>query len=531
MSTTATTAQVQLQSIPHRRGCLFYVGRGLLALLPVVLVVLEFAVVVLPAASAQSNTPDFAALDTYIEAQMRAMNLPGLALGVVRGDQVVYLMGYGVADPSGQSVTSQTPFRLASLSKTLTAIAIMQLVEAGQVELDMPVQRYLPWFRLADAEASSLISVRDLLYHTSGIPPTAGYDNFYNGDQSDTALEQNVRQLAGIASNRPVGSTYQYANQNYDVLGLLVQTVSGETYEAYIQDHIFTPLAMHQSFTSQAEALNHGMAAGYRRWFGFPIPAELPDDRATRPSSFLISSAEDLTHLLIAELNGGQYGNTMLLSPQGIAETQRPVVAIGDTGWHSGMGLDIGELDGMDVAAKTGGTANYYARIVLVPDSDWGLVVLANTFDIGLGDQFDTIANGISTWLVNGQQLAVVQGPIGGGNAVMKFTLSAIVVFLIVTAFRTRVVLPPNPHDSRWLMRRIALPLALDLALAVILLVAVPRFINTPLNFLFYFAPDILWLVVAVVIVTLGKDILKGLLTLRQLQALHAVDTGERLAL
>ncbi len=398
----------------------------------------------LPAISAQSTTPDFAAIDAYFAAQMQAMKLPGLALGIVRDDQVVYLMGYGIADPAGRPVTPQTPFRLASVSKTLTAVAIMQLVDAGQVELDAPVQRYLPWFRLADEEASRRITLRHLLYHTSGIPQTAGYDNFYNGDQSDTALEQNVRQLSRVKLNRPVGAAYQYANLNYDVLGLIVQTVSGQTYEAYIQDHIFTPLVMYQSFTSQAEAQNHGMAAGYRRWFGLPIPADLPDDRATRPSSFLISSAEDLTHLLIAELNSGQYSSATLLSPQSIAETQRPVVAIGDTDWHSGMGLDVGELNGVNMVAKTGGTANYYARIVLVPDSRWGVVVLANSFDIGLSDQFDAIANGISAWLVNGQQLAVVEEPIGGGNAVMKFSLAAIVVFLLLTAFRTRIVLPAS---------------------------------------------------------------------------------------
>jgi hypothetical protein len=220
------------------------------------------------------------------------------------------------------------------------------------------------------------------------------------------------------------------------------------------------------------------MATGYRRWFGFPIATELPDDRATRPSSFLISSAEDLTHLLIAELNGGQYGRGTLLSPEGIAETQRPGVTIGDMGWHSGMGLDVGELDGMNVAAKTGGTANYYTRIVLIPDSGWGVVVLANTFDIGMGDQFDALVNGISAWLVNGQQLVVVQGPIGGGNAAMKFALAAIVVFLLFTAYRMRIVLPTSHPNSRWLMRHIGLPLALDVALAVILLAVVPRFIK-----------------------------------------------------
>jgi len=261
----------------------------------VVLLCLAVTVSVTGAGSVSATQqPDFAAIDAYIEAQMKAARIPGVALAIVQRDQIVHLKGYGVADPSGRPVTPQTPFRLASVSKTLTALAIMQLVEAGKIELDAPVQRYLPWFRLADEKASTLITVRHLLYHTSGVPQSAGYDNFYNGDQSDAALEQNVRQLAGIAPNLPVGSTYQYANLNYDALGLIVQTVSGQTYEAYIQDHIFAPLAMSQSFTSQAEALAHGMATGYRQWFGFPIPTDLPDDRATRPSSFLISSAEVL---------------------------------------------------------------------------------------------------------------------------------------------------------------------------------------------------------------------------------------------
>ena len=240
--------------------------------------------------------------------------------------------------------------------------------------------------------------------------------------------------------------------------------------------------------------------------------------------------AEDLTHLLIAELNGGQYGSVTLLSPQGIAETQRPVVAIGDTGWHSGMGLDVGEINGVNMAAKTGGTANYYARLVLVPDSGWGVVVLANSFDIGLSDQFDAIANGISTWLVNGQQPDVVEGPIGGGNAVMKFALAAISVFLLLAAFRTRIALPAKHTRSRWLMRHIALPLVLDAALAAILLVMVPRFINTPLRFLFYFAPDIFWLVLAVIILMFGKDLLKALRTLYRLQAQRVADRGQLLA-
>ena len=468
--------------------------------------------------------PEFAAIDAYVTTRMEDLRIPGAAVGIVKGDQIVYLKGFGVADPSGRPVTTQTSFRLASVSKTLTALAIMQLVEAGKVELDAPVQRYLPWFRVASgtsstAEGSSHITVRHLLYHTSGIPQSAGNDNFFNGDLSDAALENNVRQLAKVALNRPVGTTYQYANLNYDVLGLIVQVVSGQSYEAYIQDHLFTPLAMHGSFTSQAEAHAQGMATGYRKWFGFPVPASLPDDRATRPNSFLISSAEDLTHLLIAELNGGRYGNTTVLSPDGIAATQRPITPIRDTDMRSGMGMEVGQVNGVSIAGKTGGTANYNARIVLAPLEGWGVVVLANTFDIGLGGQFDTLADGIAAILVNGEAPNVSPAPIGGGNALMKFALTGVVVFQIVTLFGVCKTLRSVSRDRRWLARHIGVPLVLDGTLALILLLVVPSFMNTPLSFLRYFAPDIFWLTIAVVAIPLGRDILKGLLTFRMLRA------------
>ena len=124
----------------------------------------------------QAAGPDFAAVDAYVEARMKEKRIPGLALAIVQGDQVAYLKGYGIADPSGRPVTPQTPFFLASLAKPMTALAVMQLVEQGKLELDTPVQTYLPWFHLADSGASARISVRHLLYHTSGLPERTGIE-------------------------------------------------------------------------------------------------------------------------------------------------------------------------------------------------------------------------------------------------------------------------------------------------------------------------------------------------------------------
>jgi hypothetical protein len=119
-------------------------------------------------------------------------------------------------------VTPQTPFILGSTSKSFTALAIMQLVEAGKIDLDAPVTKYLPWFRTADKAASAQITVRRLLNQNSGLPVSEGLENLSENDQSDTALENGVRQLADVQLSHPAGQTFEYANENYTILGLII---------------------------------------------------------------------------------------------------------------------------------------------------------------------------------------------------------------------------------------------------------------------------------------------------------------------
>lgn len=133
------------------------------------------------------------AIDAYIASKMRWPRIPGLAVAIVKDDRIVYLKGYGEADSSGRPVTPQTPFILGSVTKSFTALAVMQLVEAGKVELDAPVQKYIPWFRVADANASSQITVRQLLYQTSGLPMMR--EPQLDKSQDDAALERTVRWL------------------------------------------------------------------------------------------------------------------------------------------------------------------------------------------------------------------------------------------------------------------------------------------------------------------------------------------------
>jgi CubicO group peptidase (beta-lactamase class C family) len=329
-----------------------------------------------------SNNGSYAALDAYVEEQMHRFNIPGASLAIVEGDQIGHVRGFGRARPDGETPTPQTPFFIGSLTKSFTALAVMQLVEAGKIDLDAPVQRYLPWFRVADPEASAQMTIRHLLNQTSGLPMLLGMTNLADADNHPDATERQVRALSTFMLTRPVGSKFEYSNLNYNVLGLIIEAASGMSYSDYIQQHVFNPLDMRHSYTSKDVAQQGGLAMGHRFWFGQPIPARhLSIPIGSLSSGQLISSAEDMAHYLIAYLNGGRYGEAQILSPAGIAEMHRPAAEINEMGMslgHYGMGW-ISEGSGESkIVSHSGIVPDFSAFMALVPEQNKGMILLFN---------------------------------------------------------------------------------------------------------------------------------------------------------
>ncbi len=164
------------------------------------------------------NTKDFRALDAYIAQEMQALHIKGVAISVVQGHKVVHRQGFGEGDPSGRAITPQTPFIIGSTSKSFTALAVMQLVEQGKVALDAPVQRYLPWFQVADPRLSASITVSQLLFHTSGLSSLTAVGS---GVDTQRTLEQQVHNLNTVIPRRPGGKVFEYANQKQEYKEIL----------------------------------------------------------------------------------------------------------------------------------------------------------------------------------------------------------------------------------------------------------------------------------------------------------------------
>jgi CubicO group peptidase (beta-lactamase class C family) len=394
-------------------------------------------------------------------------------------------------------MTPQTPVMLASLAKPMTGLAIMQLFEAGKIDLDAPVQRYIPWFRVADEAASAQITVRHLLYHTSGLPVSAASEYGLSGDDRADALEQQVRELRNVTLADPVGAAYHYSNPNYRVLGLLIQQITGQSYEAYMQEHVFAPLDMRRTFTSPEAAQPHGMAKGYRFLFGLPRPFDEPFDRAGVASGGIIASAEDVAHFLIANLNEGRYGDVQVVSPPGMAEMQRPVFPVGAEVWAWDWGVET--VNGTQVLTKGGDLASSKTNMALFPEDKWGFVVLINANDRFapiLGDlSVAGLAMGVAG-LVLGQQ-----PPNLASNLPLVFRLFVILVALVqvtgiilsAITFRRWSRQPEYRPRGLWgQVRYIGLPLILNLVWGLVLLIGVPKTLGGyPLSFLLYTTPDL----------------------------------------
>ena len=452
-----------------------------------------------PVMAVGPGAPDVAAIDRYVKSEMAAQRIPGLALGIVHDGRIVHLQGFGEADSSGREVTPQTPFFIGSVTKSFTAMAVMQLSDAGRVDLDAPVQRFLPWWRVDDADASARVTVRDLLYQVSGLSKATGNAYATSGETQDTALEERVRALRSAVLTKTVGSSWQYSNANYWTLGMIVQAVSGESYESYVQEHIFGPLEMDHSFTSKAEAEAHGLPVGHRYWYGFPVAADLPFDRGGLPAGGLASSAEDMAHYLSAYFNDGRYGTTSLLSPASAELLQRPAVHTGQDGVDYAMGWEVTQRHDITTVSHDGSNFNAHANVVLLPDLGWGVVVMENAEnspDEFFGSRRMTgIAYGIADMLTGRPPSETSTAT--SLRAVYGFVLGVIILQVIGVARsmrtfrRWRTVPGRAPSTSTRLWVRIALSVLVNWMWAVTVLVLLPRKVGAPLSALLMGLPDL----------------------------------------
>ncbi|WP_165553662.1 serine hydrolase domain-containing protein [Kribbella capetownensis] len=319
-----------------------------------------------------------------VESFAGSHDVAGLAVAVVRDEEVV-ARGFGVRDVgTGAPVTPETMFHLASVSKPFVATAIMSLAtarEAGEpaLDLDAPITEWVPEFTLADGRAGD-VTARRLLSHTSGLPDVTDY-GWHDPQLGDDALSEFARSLSDWRLQAEPGSAFAYSNAGFELLGLLLSRVTGTTFENAVRREVLAPLGMRDSTFLRSEVPAHLAASPH---VGMPLSVpegSYPYTRRHAPSSSLHSNLVELCRWMVAHFEPASDGRWARLDPELLDLMCRPVVSVGNPPWQeaAGLGWALGNYRGHRTLSHSGLDPGFGSRLVLVPERRTGVVVLANS--------------------------------------------------------------------------------------------------------------------------------------------------------
>lgn len=323
-----------------------------------------------PGAPARAPAVDAASIDAVVRAYRAVTRTPGIAVAVTHGRDVVRTAGYG-RTAGGGAVTDRTVMAVASLSKSVTALAVLRLVDDGAVRLDAPVRGYLPEFTMADDRAAA-ITVRQLLDQTSGMSDTT-YRSF--SEHAPRTLREAVASMRTARLAAAPGTRFEYHNPNYQVAARMVEVISGRPFDAYLRERVFDPAGMTDSRTGDTADDLPISGRGHRMVAGLAVA--LPEPPAFgNGSGGVLSTARDLAAWLITQNDGGRgAGGVPVVSPAAVAEMHRRPA----TGSYA-LGWDIATTpSGAPLVEHTGSLLTVTAYQALLPATGHGVAVLANS--------------------------------------------------------------------------------------------------------------------------------------------------------
>jgi len=332
-----------------------------------------------------------ARLTPFLDHLVTLQRVPGLAVGVVEGDRLVYARGFGVRSLAGADpVTPETFFHLASVTKPFVGTALVQLADAGKLDLDAPVTATLPHFAIDDERASA-ITARQMLAHISGMPDTDDY-GWDKPQYDDGALERYVRSLGELRLLSDPGTRYAYSNIAYEVLGDMVAKASGVSFEEYVARDILRPLGMTHSSLLVREIDPAMLADGHvlDERGEIVVSAVFPYNREHAPSSTMYSNVRELACWAAANLAGGELAGSRIVDATSHAAMLQ-ALTVAHSEYHSSVGISWFQWPyrGRRVVAHSGGDTGFSSMFVFVPQAGIAAFAMANT-DRGLVPELAT---------------------------------------------------------------------------------------------------------------------------------------------
>ncbi len=354
-------------------------------------------VILTAAVFAQHQTlkqPDVYKVERILAQTMTVHQIPSASVGIVMNGVPVWTHGYGIADLEGNVVaTDATDYRLGSISKPLSAVAAMTLVEQHKLDLDVPIQKYCPAF----PQKQWPITTRELLSHTAGIRHYKDKDPDTPHWAENTKHFNSINESLSVFANDPLefepGTKFGYSTYGYTVVGCVIEGASGEKFYDYLQHAVLAPAGMAHTVQDNLQTIIPNRARGYDLLDGHVINAGLMDSSYKVPGGGLLSNVDDMTNFVAAMLAH------KIVSDQTTTVMWTPVKQMDDKG--TGYGLGFGEMqkNGWKIVAHTGGQKGCSTLMYMIPDKQFGVVILTNLE--GQGSALNEAALAIADDLLN----------------------------------------------------------------------------------------------------------------------------------
>ncbi len=334
-----------------------------------------------------AETPSFIkdSIDSYILRGMQQWQIPGLAIGIVKDGKLIFSKGYGVREMNRtELIDENTLFIIASNTKLFTGTSIAKLDFEKKLSLEDRVTKHLRWFRLYDTTSTRLATVRDMLCHRIGLKTFQGDFTFWDSNLPKDSIIWKMRFLKPMGEFR---QDYGYCNSAFVVAGRILEKVTGNTWEKYIEDNMLKPLEMNNTYmkTEKLE-MRVNVAQPHNNLFG-PLTT-IPFDRVDNmgPATSMVSNVKDLSHWLMMQLDSGRYNGKKIL-PWEVLQKTRDINIISGSRKSSvfpthfrgyGLGVNATDYSGRQVYWHTGGAFGHVTGVCFIPEEKLGIVILSN---------------------------------------------------------------------------------------------------------------------------------------------------------
>ncbi|MCU7493416.1 MAG: serine hydrolase [Ignavibacteria bacterium] len=342
--------------------------------------------------TAQEKLPAFISdsLDAYVERALKSWDIPGVSVCVVKDGKVVVMKGYGVREAGkNDKVDENTLFLIGSNTKAFTGTALAMLEDEGKCSLSDKVQKYLPDFKMKDPWVAGHLNLSDIVSHRIGMETFQG--DFMYWDANLTPQEV-IEKFGMLTPKYDFRTRWGYTNAGFVIAGECIRKISGGDWASFIRNKIFSPLKMNSSLALLGEipqakniAKSHTLVDGKLMVIPYPSVDHLA------PAGSISSSASDMSHWLIAQLDSGRYDGSQVIPFSAIKKTRQPLSIVGRAsnpfdknpfGLY-GMGWSIEDYKGHEIVSHTGGVDGFVTSVTLLPGDKLGIVVLTNNDNNG----------------------------------------------------------------------------------------------------------------------------------------------------